>query len=99
MILFASREPRVAGLMLFAVLWTQRWLGAGAIGSMLRKLTSVDMYVFLVLSMASASIAYKQHPRPAIVSRAGQSRSVDVFRSYARVAAVHDRTLCASASR
>jgi uncharacterized membrane protein len=56
-ILFASHEPRVAGLALFVVLWAQRWLGAGALGSMLRKLTSVDMAVFLVLSVTSATIA------------------------------------------
>jgi uncharacterized membrane protein len=57
-ILFASHEPRVAGLTLFVVLWAQRWLGAGTLGAMLRKLTPVDMGVFLVLSVASASIAW-----------------------------------------
>ncbi|MDR5801393.1 hypothetical protein [Caballeronia sp. LZ001] len=50
-------EPRFAGLALLAVLWLQRWLGAGALSSMLKELSSLDWCVMLILSAVSASIA------------------------------------------
>jgi uncharacterized membrane protein len=56
-ILGAWGHPRVAGCVLLAVLWLQRWLGAGALGAMLRKLSPLDWCVALGLSGASAGIA------------------------------------------
>ncbi|CAG4905552.1 COG4648 family protein [Paraburkholderia gardini] len=48
--------PRYVGLMLFAILWLQRWAGTGSVASSLRRLTAVDWCVAGLLSCASAAI-------------------------------------------
>ncbi|MGF6757234.1 hypothetical protein [Paraburkholderia sp. GAS42] len=48
--------PRYVGLMLFAILWLQRWAGTGSVASSLRRLTMVDWCVAGLLSCASAAI-------------------------------------------
>lgn len=50
-------EPRYMGVALFALLWLQRWLGAGGMARALRRLSALDWCVAGVLSVASASIA------------------------------------------
>ncbi|TCK44405.1 putative membrane protein [Paraburkholderia sp. BL8N3] len=50
-------EPRYIGVALFALLWLQRWLGAGGIASALRRLSTLDWCIAGGLSAASAAIA------------------------------------------
>jgi uncharacterized membrane protein len=48
---------RYVGLVFFALLWLQRWLGAGSVATLLRRLTALDWIVAAALSVASAAIA------------------------------------------
>jgi uncharacterized membrane protein len=48
---------RYVGAALFALLWLQRWIGAGSLSALLRALTALDWGVAAVLSCASAAIA------------------------------------------
>ena len=48
--------PRYVGLMLFAILWLQRFAGTRSFASSLRRLTAVDWWVAGLLSCASAAI-------------------------------------------
>nr|WP_254699932.1 hypothetical protein [Trinickia violacea] len=48
---------RYLGVALLALLWLQRWIGAGSVASMLRRLTALDWGVAAVLSCACAAIA------------------------------------------
>lgn len=50
-------SPRYAGLAFFALLWLQRWLGAGSVAALLARLTGLDWAVAAALSGASAAIA------------------------------------------
>nr|WP_233272930.1 hypothetical protein [Paraburkholderia acidisoli] len=49
-------SPRFVGLMLLALLWTQRVAGTGALAASLRKLSKVDWAVALTLSATSFAI-------------------------------------------
>lgn len=49
-------SPRFVGLMLLALLWTQRAAGTGALAASLRKLTKTDWAVALTLSITSIAI-------------------------------------------
>jgi uncharacterized membrane protein len=48
---------RYLGVALFALLWLQRWIGAGSVAAMLRRLTTLDWSVAVALSCACAAIA------------------------------------------
>ena len=50
-------SPRFIGLTLLALLWLQRWLGAGSIGALLAKFTRLEWGAALVMSSLSAAIA------------------------------------------
>lgn len=50
-------EPRYIGLALLALLWLQRWVGAGSVAALLARLSALEWTVALVLSSASAAIA------------------------------------------
>lgn len=55
--------PRYAGCLLFALIWLQRCIGEGVLGVSLRRLTRVDWTVALMLSVASAAIAWTDSER------------------------------------
>jgi uncharacterized membrane protein len=48
---------RYLGGALLALLWLQRWIGAGSVAAMLRRLTTLDWSVAVALSCACAAIA------------------------------------------
>ena len=48
---------RYLGVALLALLWLQRWIGAGSVSAMLRRLTTLDWGVAVALSCACAAIA------------------------------------------
>ncbi|MGV2288918.1 hypothetical protein AAHK20_09400 [Trinickia sp. YCB016] len=48
---------RYLGVALLALLWLQRWVGAGSVAAMLRRLTALDWSVAAALSCACAAIA------------------------------------------
>jgi uncharacterized membrane protein len=48
---------RYLGVALLALLWLQRWIGAGSAAAMLRQLTALDWSVAAALSCACAAIA------------------------------------------
>ncbi|PTB20513.1 hypothetical protein C9I57_11730 [Trinickia symbiotica] len=50
-------SARWAGLALFALLWVQRWLGAGSLARLLARLSALEWIVAGALSCASAAIA------------------------------------------
>ncbi|CAJ0785644.1 hypothetical protein LMG7141_01670 [Ralstonia condita] len=48
--------PRYAGMALLALLWIQRWIGAGSVSSLLRQLTPLDWLIAGVLTCTSAAV-------------------------------------------
>lgn len=50
-------SPRYIGLALLALLWLQRWLGAGSIGALLSRFTRLEWAAALAMSGLSAAIA------------------------------------------
>jgi uncharacterized membrane protein len=50
-------SPRYIGVALFALLWLQRWLGAGSIVALLARLTALEWAVAGALSCTSGAIA------------------------------------------
>nr|WP_260854148.1 hypothetical protein [Paraburkholderia sp. BCC1886] len=48
--------PRYAGCLLLVLLWLQRWVGRGVIGTSLRRLSALDWGVVALLSGASLAI-------------------------------------------
>lgn len=50
-------SPRYIGLALLAMLWLQRWVGAGRVAGVLDRLTRLEWAVALVMSSLSAAIA------------------------------------------
>lgn len=55
--------PRYVGCLLFALIWLQRCVGTGVVGTSLRKLTLVDWTVAFMLSAASAAIVWTDSER------------------------------------
>lgn len=49
--------PRYAGIALLALLWMQRWIGAGSVSSLLRQLTPLDWLIAGTLTCTSAAVA------------------------------------------
>jgi uncharacterized membrane protein len=50
-------SPRYLGAALLALLWLQRWLGAGSVATLLRRLSTLDWCVLLTLTLCSSAIA------------------------------------------
>ncbi|WP_116135655.1 hypothetical protein [Trinickia diaoshuihuensis] len=50
-------SPRFIGVALLALLWLQRWLGAGSIGALLAKFTRLEWAAALAMTGLSAAIA------------------------------------------
>jgi uncharacterized membrane protein len=50
-------SPRYIGVALFALLWLERWFGAGGVVTLLARLTALEWVVAGVLSCVSAAIA------------------------------------------
>ncbi|CAJ0699779.1 hypothetical protein [Ralstonia holmesii] len=49
--------PRYAGIALLALLWMQRWIGAGSVSTLLRQLTPLDWLTAGTLTCMSAAVA------------------------------------------
>lgn len=49
--------PRYAGIALLALLWMQRWIGAGSVSLLLRQLTPLDWLTAGTLTCTSAAVA------------------------------------------
>ena len=49
--------PRYAGIALLALLWMQRWIGAGNVSTLLRQLTPLDWLTAGTLTCMSAAVA------------------------------------------
>ncbi|WP_296227955.1 hypothetical protein [Ralstonia sp. UBA689] len=49
--------PRYVGIALLALLWAQRWVGAGSVSELLRQLTPLDWLIAGVLTCTSAAVA------------------------------------------
>ncbi|CAJ0802751.1 hypothetical protein LMG18090_04333 [Ralstonia mannitolilytica] len=65
--------PRYAGVALLALLWLQRWIGAGSVSSLLRQLTPLDWLIAGTLTCTSAAVAITDSERllrlyPALVN-------------------------------
>ncbi len=56
-------KPRYAGCLLFALIWLQRCIGTGVVGTSLRRLTRVDWTIAFMLSVASAAIVWTDSER------------------------------------
>jgi uncharacterized membrane protein len=50
-------SPRYLGAALLTLLWLQRWLGAGSVAILLRRLSTLDWCVLLTLTLCSTAIA------------------------------------------
>lgn len=50
-------KPRYAGVALLALLWAQRWIGAGSVSALLRQLTPLDWLIAGTLTCTSAAVA------------------------------------------
>lgn len=50
-------KPRYAGVALLALLWLQRWMGAGSVSALLRQLTPLDWLIAGALTCTSAAVA------------------------------------------
>ena len=50
-------KPRYAGIALLALLWAQRWVGAGSVSTLLRQLTPLDWLIAGTLTCTSAAVA------------------------------------------
>jgi uncharacterized membrane protein len=50
-------SPRYLGVALLGLLWLQRWLGAGSVAILLRRLTSIDWTILAMLTLCSAATA------------------------------------------
>lgn len=50
-------KPRYAGIALLALLWMQRWIGAGSVSTLLRQLTPLDWLTAGTLTCMSAAVA------------------------------------------